>query len=198
MGSKLSYYMKILLGIIMSILLYGVVVYAQSDALGHEKWEYVLEDSGDILQIAIPVSAGLITLLKEDYKGTKSLALSYGTTLALSYTFKHITKLKRPEGRNRFDSFPSAHTSSAFSGASFLQRRYGWNYGWPAYLLATIVAVSRTEGPDGYHTVWDVLGGAAMGIGSTYLFTKPYENPKLEFGLSVNRSSRILTIRYIL
>ena len=171
-------------------------VYPQSDALGHEKWEYVLEDSGDILQIAIPVSAGLLTLLKKDYKGTKSFVLSYGTTLALTYSLKYITHKKRPEGRNQYNSFPSGHTSSAFSGASFLQRRYGWKYGIPAYILAGVVGVSRIEGPDGYHDIWDVLGGAAIGIGSTYLFTKPFEEPKLEMSFAVNNNYKLLTIKY--
>ena len=27
----------------------------------HERWEYVLEDTGDVLQIALPLSAGLAT-----------------------------------------------------------------------------------------------------------------------------------------
>ncbi|MGB5369986.1 MAG: hypothetical protein WBN18_06110, partial [Flavobacteriaceae bacterium] len=33
----------------------------------HERWEYLLEDSGDILQFALPVSAGVISLIKKDY-----------------------------------------------------------------------------------------------------------------------------------
>ena len=56
--------------ILIIILFINSNVYSQSDALGHEKWEYVLENSGDILQIALPVSAELLTLIKKDYKGT--------------------------------------------------------------------------------------------------------------------------------
>jgi len=29
----------------------------------HEKWEFVLEDTGDILQIALPAIAGLTTII---------------------------------------------------------------------------------------------------------------------------------------
>ena len=103
---------------------------------------------------------------------------------------------QRPEGRNEFNSFPSGHTSSAFSGASFIQRRYGWKYGGPAYLLATLVAVSRTEAPDGYHDGWDVLAGAAIGIGSTYLFTKPYFKEHMNIDLSVRKGSYLLSFSY--
>lgn len=85
----------------------------------HERWEYILEDTGDVLQIALPVSAGIMTLIKKDYQGTKKLALSYGTTLAVTYSLKYLTKKERPEERNHFDSFPSGHTSSAFSGAFY-------------------------------------------------------------------------------
>lgn len=188
--------MRGLIHLLISLFILNLNVYSQSNDAGHEKWEYVLEGSGDVLQIAIPVSAGLITLLKKDFKGTKSMVLSYGTTLALTYSLKYITQKKRPEGRNKYDSFPSGHTSSAFSGASFLQRRYGPKYGIPAYFLAGIVGVSRMEGPDGYHDIWDILGGAFVGIGSTYIFTKPYEKPKFEMSFAANNNYKILTIKY--
>lgn len=182
------------------LLIFGLLItsrlFSQSDALGHEKWEYALEDTGDVLQIALPLSAGLISIIKKDYQGTKKLAFSYGTTLAITYSLKYLTKKQRPEGRNRFDSFPSGHTSSAFSGASFLQRRYGWNYGIPAYILAGLVGVSRIEGPDDYHDIWDVIGGAVVGIGSTYLFTKPFEKPKLEIGFNSTRKHKVISIVY--
>ena len=162
----------------------------------HERWEYILEDTGDVLQIALPVSAGIMTLIKKDYQGTKKLALSYGTTLAVTYSLKYLTKKERPEERNHFDSFPSGHTSSAFSGASFIQRRYGWKYGTPAYILAALVAVSRTEAPDGYHDGWDILAGAAIGISSTYLFTKPYIKEHFDIGFSAGSETYVLSITY--
>lgn len=137
-----------------------------------------------------------MTLLKKDYQGTKKLAFSYGTTLALTYTLKYAVDKQRPEGRYRFDSFPSGHTSSGFSGASFFQRRYGWKYGWPAYFLAAIVGVSRMEGPDGYHDIIDVLAGAAIGIGSTYLFTKPFQKEKMDLGLSAGKDMYVISFRY--
>ncbi|MGB5378098.1 phosphatase PAP2 family protein [Muriicola sp.] len=162
----------------------------------HERWEYVLEDTGDVLQIALPLSAGLATIFQKDYKGTKQMAFSYASTMAITYALKYTTKRQRPEGRNTYDSFPSGHTSSAFSGASFIQRRYGWKYGKYAYILAALVGVSRMEGPDGYHDIWDVLGGAAVGIGSTYIFTKPYKYQKIEVGFSARKDMKLLSVRW--
>ena len=173
------------------------IMFAQDGNAGtHERWEYILEDTGDVLQIALPLSAGIATIFQKDYQGTKQLAFSYATTMALTYTLKYTTKRQRPEGRTSYDSFPSGHTSSAFSGASFVQRRYGWKYGKYAYILAALVGVSRMEGPDGYHDIWDVLGGAAIGIGSTYIFTKPYENPRIEVSFSANKNMKLLTLRW--
>jgi hypothetical protein len=81
-------------------------------------------------------------------------------------------------------------------GASFIQKRDGWKYGKYAYFLAAIVGVSRMEGPDGQHDIWDVLGSAAAGIGSTYLFTKPYENPGVEVTFLTNRDMKVVSFRY--
>jgi membrane-associated phospholipid phosphatase len=162
----------------------------------HEKWEFILEDTGDILQIAIPSIAGLTTIIKKDWKGTKQFALSYGTSFIVTHSLKKIIKKERPEGRNLFDAFPSGHTTSAFSGASFIQRRYGWKYGKWAYLGAAIVGVSRMEGPDGWHDHWDVLAGALVGIGSTYLFTTEYQREHMEMGFSTNKDGFLIAFRY--
>ena len=51
-------------------------------------------------------------------------------------------------------------------------KRYGWQYGVPAYAAASFVAYSRVEAGD--HHPHDVIAGAAIGIVSSYIFTKPY------------------------
>jgi len=167
----------------------------EQDESTYEKWEYILEDSGDILMIALS-AAGLTTLFKKDLEGTKQFALSFGTGFIVTHNLKLIIKKQRPEGRNLYDSFPSGHTSSAFSGASFIQRRYGWEYGKWAYVLAGIVGLSRMEGSDGWHDHWDVLAGAIVGIGSTYIFTKPYEEQKIKLNFATNDETHLLSLRY--
>ena len=162
----------------------------------HEKWEFILEDTGDVLQMALPLAALTTTIIKKDWKGTKQFALSYGTSIILTHSLKRIVKKERPEGRNLFDAFPSGHTTSAFSGASFIQRRYGWKYGKWAYFGASVVGVSRMEGPDGWHDIWDVLAGAIVGIGSTYIFTKPYQKQNVSVGFSSDSNIYMLSFKY--
>lgn len=57
----------------------------------------------------------------------------------------------------------------AFSGASFLQKRYGWEYGLPAYAAAGFVGWSRVNSDE--HDTADVVAGATISILSTYFFT---------------------------
>lgn len=66
--------------------------------------------------------------------------------------------------------------------ASFLQRRYGWKYGAPAYVLAGFTGYSRINAQK--HDGWDILAGAVIGIGNTYLFTTPYQEEHLEVTFS--------------
>ncbi|MFC1704032.1 phosphatase PAP2 family protein [Candidatus Omnitrophota bacterium] len=130
------------------------------------------EEVGDVLQIVIPVTALGTTFLKDDEEGRWQFVKSFATTMAATYVLKYAVNSERPDGGDY--SFPSGHTSAAFSGASFLQRRYGWAYGIPAYALASYVGWSRVDADK--HHVEDVVAGAVFGIASTYIFTTPYED----------------------
>ncbi len=130
------------------------------------------EQSGDVLQFALPaVALGSAFVYPSDDQPTfqflKSYALSLGTTYLLKYTIDE----QRPNGGQY--SFPSGHTASAFTGAAFLQMRYGWKIGLPAYLLAGYTGYTRVKADK--HYWWDVLGGATIGIGSSLLFVKTYK-----------------------
>lgn len=65
-------------------------------------------------------------------------------------------------------AFPSGHTTLAFATATSLALEYKkWYIAVPAYLWAGTVGYSRMY--RGYHAPSDILGGAAVGIGSAYL-----------------------------
>lgn len=132
--------------------------------------------SGDALALLIPAAAGISTLLYDDDDSNPSwqFAKSFGSAIIIEESLKHIVLKPRPDGSDNL-SFPSGHTTLAFSGASFIQKRYGWKYGIPAYALASYVGYTRIQAQK--HDGWDVLAGATIGIGTSYIFTKPYKKP---------------------
>lgn len=97
---------------------------------------------------------------------------SFLTTVVVTHGMKHTIEKERPNGGGQ--SFPSGHTSAAFQGAAFIQKRYGLKYGIPAYVGASFVGYSRVESDK--HYVEDVLAGAAIGTAAAYFFTTPYQN----------------------
>jgi len=129
-----------------------------------------IELAGDIIRVILPATAAGMTLYRNDREGLVQFAKSFATTEAVTFALKYSIDTDRPNGEPH--SFPSGHTSTAFSGASFLQRRYGWKYGIPAYIAASFVGWSRIESDN--HYLKDVLAGAAIGIIGTYIFTEPY------------------------
>lgn len=77
-------------------------------------------------------------LLQKDWQGLKQGVFSGVTTLGVTYALKYIVKKERPD-RSDNHSFPSMHTSTSFAAAAFIQRRYGWKWGLPSYILSTYV-----------------------------------------------------------
>ena len=130
-----------------------------------------VQKSTDVLCLVPSATAVILTLVKKDEKGLKQFALSTVSSVALSYGLEACIRKERPDG-DGMHSMPSTHTMIAFSGASFLQKRYGWKWGAPAYALATYVAWGRVHSKR--HDVWDVLVGTAIGVGGTYVFTRPF------------------------
>lgn len=130
-----------------------------------------IEQSTDILMFVTPVAGFAGSLITGDYRGTKQIVLAGATNLAVCYALKYAVKKERPDHSDHH-SFPSNHTSVSFQGAAFIQRRYGWKWGAPAYLLSAYIGWGRTYCKQ--HDWWDVLGGAAIGAASSYLFTRPF------------------------
>jgi membrane-associated phospholipid phosphatase len=137
--------------------------------------------------------AGGVTLGKDDQEGLVQLGLSFGTTLGATYGLKTLIDSDRPNGQGD-DSFPSGHTSRSFSAAAYLDHRYGWRYGLPAYAIATFVAYSRVEA-DAHH-VRDVAAGAVLAWGISHLFVDPKSNVTVEGEVSERRALLRLGLRW--
>jgi len=128
-----------------------------------------VQTAGDVLQVALPSAAVLATIGYRDATGAGQFAISYAVTMGATMVLKRAINETRPNGGEL--SFPSGHTSSSFASAEFMRRRYGWKWGAPFYALAAFVGYSRVESR--YHYTRDVVGGAAIGIASSFIFTKP-------------------------
>jgi len=174
-----------------------------------------IETTGDVLAIVLPATAGGLTLaypgsegsgkvedflggLEErvglgyrDTAGTVQFLESMGATLATTSVLKYTVHEERPNGESQ--SFPSGHSANSFFAAEFMRKRYGWEYGIPAYALASFVAYSRVEA--GRHWPHDVIAGAGIGIVSSYIFTRPYHGWNVQaqagrgyYGVSLSRA----------
>lgn len=127
--------------------------------------------STDVLLVAMPVAALTGVLVCRDWEGLKQGAFTAAATLGATCLLKYTVHERRPNHKD-YHSFPSAHTSATFATAAFLQRRYGWKFGGPAYALAAYVGFGRVYAR--YHHWWDVVAGGAIGAASAYIFTTPW------------------------
>lgn len=160
------------------------------------KYEKTIQDIGDYAQFAPAVASIATIIIFKDKEGGWQFVKSLSVNLAATYALKHAINKPRPDGRTDGRAFPSGHTSVAFQGASFLQRRYGWAYGIPAYAVSGFVAYSRVKGIHRRHDGWDVLGGVIVGIGSTYLFTTPYQREHLELSFNGENGDYMIGLNY--
>ncbi len=127
--------------------------------------------AGDALQVLLPVAAYGLTFHYHDKEGRNQFYKAFFSSMAMSYALKWSIDDNRPNGSQSEEAFISAHTAAAFSGAAFMQRRYGWKIGAPAYVLASYVGWSRIHVHA--HDYDDVFRGAAIGIAGAYFFARP-------------------------
>jgi membrane-associated phospholipid phosphatase len=135
-----------------------------------------IETTGDVFAVALPAAAAGLIMTFGDDSGALELGKSLSLALGVTYGLKFSIDEERPNGNNQ--SFPSAHTSLSFSSAEFIRKRYGWYYGLPAYVAASFVAYSRVASKQ--HYTHDVIAGAAIGIGGSYLFTHHFKGWRIQ------------------
>ena len=140
-----------------------------------------ISHSGVILPVGVPTAMGIYALIQKDqallkdaiYIGTsviEALSLTYG----LKYTInrqrpyeKYLDKI-RPIEPEDSPSFPSGHTTAAFSLATSLSITYPkWYVIAPSAIWACGVGLARIN--QGVHYPSDVLTGAAIGVGCAFV-----------------------------
>ncbi|HEY1054499.1 MAG TPA: phosphatase PAP2 family protein [Emticicia sp.] len=131
------------------------------------------------ISAAIPIGILGLGLIKKD-KDLQRQGLAAGAglvvSLGTSYILKKVVDRPRPGETYSFihpyiietdPSFPSGHTTAAFSAATSLSlAARKWYVTVPAYLWAGTVAYSRLH--LGVHYPSDVLAGAVIGAGSAW------------------------------
>jgi membrane-associated phospholipid phosphatase len=175
---------------------YGVNVSAQTletkwlHSISSESGTFLNNSSKTISNTTSYIAVGLpVILLAEGYLSgdektvengwyvVSSLAVSSAFTLALKYGINRRRPYDTypgyiiPKGSEGSPSFPSGHTSMAFSVATSLIIRYPkWYVIAPSMLWATSVAYSRMN--LGVHYPSDVAAGAVLGAGSAWFTYK--------------------------
>ena len=135
------------------------------------------------MSVATPVLIYSVGLIKNN-QNLKKQAVFIGETFlvstfistAMKYSFKRERPFKTytyldKESDGGSYSFPSGHTSSAFSTATSLSMAFPkWYVIAPSFVWASAVGYSRMD--LGVHYPSDVLAGAIVGSGSAYLTYK--------------------------
>jgi membrane-associated phospholipid phosphatase len=92
---------------------------------------------------------------------TYDFAQALVVNAAYSGLLKHTVQRTRPDGSDNL-SFPSGHTSTAFTLATVAEHHYGWKVGIPAYALASCIGLTRIE--SNRHNLSDIIAGATVGL----------------------------------
>ena len=153
-----------------------------------------LTTSGDILMVAVPLTALGIATYRDDTEGQKEFIKSFlvntALTHALKFSLKNTSLDKRPNGKRY--SFPSGHAAAAFQGAFFLQTRYGTEYGAPAIALSAFTGYTRVHAKA--HHWRDVVGGAALAFGVNYFLVTKYNNEKTQISAGLDHKTAMLNV----
>ena len=129
-----------------------------------------IRTAGDIGQLASPLYGLYLTYENSDNDGRIQFCKSSVGTILTTHFLKQAIDKPRPDWSNN-NSFPSGHTSAAFSGATFIHHRYGFSKAWPVYMVASFVGYSRVYAEKHY---WeDVLAGAILAGINSWIFTSP-------------------------
>lgn len=138
-------------------------------AVSNKNWD----DISTVTEIGLIGTALATPTLRGDWRGLGQAGLSIGVAGGAATGLKAVIHEERPDNSDN-NSFPSGHTTFAFASATTLHRRYGWQWGAPAYVVATFTGVARVAARK--HHWWDVLAGAAIGTGSGWFFTSPFDD----------------------
>lgn len=161
-------------------------------------WLEAPADTGDLFGGGTVIAGGTAAILalglSTGSSSLRDLGLDLASGIAVSsayvWTLKPLVGRTRPNGGPH--SFPSGHTTLAFTAASIIDRHAGWQVSTLAYALATGTAAGRVE--DRRHHLSDVVFGATLGlaiggvhpVSSTWDWAARHLSPRPAGGLAVH------------
>lgn len=156
---------------------------AEDRTEGHNEFYQTISNITSPVGIAVPASTmivGLITHNTSLKKKALYLTETYVANSLITYALKKTFNRSRPYVTNpslvpleyeKSYSFPSGHTSEAFSMATSLSLSFPkWYVIAPAFTFASLVGYSRMY--LGVHYPSDVIAGALVGSGTAWLTYK--------------------------
>lgn len=165
---------------------------------GLRQYSIFISNTTTVVSFSTPVVMGIVALIGKDddlLKNALYVGASIGVDGVLTYGMKKAVGRPRPYDtylgviipykKEGSLSFPSGHTSLAFTTATALSMKYPkWYVIAPTYFWACSVGYSRMN--LGVHYPSDVLAGAILGAGSAFVtykindwFWKKHQNKKL-------------------
>jgi len=175
----MSYFLKLAIASVI-ILLYGSNSFAG----------LTISEAGDFTQFIVPIYAFGMAVGKNDEEGAGQFLTAFLATQATVHGMKYIIDAERPDGSD-CKSFPSGHAACAFSGATFIHKRYGIEKAIVPYLFAAFTGYSRIR--SNKHYFHDVAAGALISGLYTWLFVKEYDKG---MQISVDSDSVTLSFRF--
>jgi membrane-associated phospholipid phosphatase len=157
--------------------LIGLAPGALGPVLGNEEPEYTemwatksanrfFEAGEQLGEAYVPVGASILCLAVGRLGSNRRMA-SFGSCLLRAQAINGIATVVmkvavgRPRPNGGAYSYPSGHTSSAFTTAAVVYEHFGMKYGIPAFAGATYIGLSRLQ--ENMHYMSDVVAGAILG-----------------------------------
>ena len=145
------------------------IVNPQDDQIRSDwkNYHYMTKNTAQVGDFLGSGAAGVLALGGQYFfDGERDHWLSHARALVWSTVFSSALKFSfgrpRPGNSDDHHSFPSGHSTTAFTTATSLTYAYGWKAAMVAYPLATFVGLSRLS--DDVHWGSDVVAGAFVGF----------------------------------
>jgi len=127
----------------------------------------------DILTGVVPLTGLGVAYFTGDTEGQKqwlrNICVNQVLISGLRLAFNETSLGDRPNGSEY--GFPSGHVAAVMAGATFLDKRYGWKWGVPAYAASAYIAYVRVD--EEHHHWRDVIASGVLAYGVAMLTVTP-------------------------